>query len=189
MARRRVVLLLAAAAAAAAAAALAARAVRRRRCAASKQRQVEPDDFDGLDSAVSYSARSIAAARAVETARGDALFRDPFAAAFAGRALKAASARTSDGRIAVRTRFFDDALAVRDATPRARLPLTHGRPARMRCPPLRARRWCCSAPGWTREPGGAPLPREGLSQLPSSRWTEPTCWCDALSLTSMRSAL
>jgi mRNA-degrading endonuclease toxin of MazEF toxin-antitoxin module len=111
--RRRVVLLLTAAAAAAAAAALAARAVRRRRRAASS-RQVEPEDYDGLDSAVSYSARSIAAARAVETARSDALFRDPFAAAFAGRALKAASARTSDGRIAVRTRYFDDALAVRD---------------------------------------------------------------------------
>ena len=113
MARRRVLILLTAAAAAAAAAALAARELRRRRRAA---RQVEPEDFDGLDSAVSYSARSIAAARAVETARSaDALFQDPFAAAFAGRALKTAKARSSDGRIAVRTRFFDDALAVRDS--------------------------------------------------------------------------
>ena len=114
MARRRVLILLTAAAAAAAAAALAARELRRRRRAA---RQVEPEDFDGLDSAVSYSARSIAAARAVETARGaDALFQDPFAAAFAGRALKPAK-RTSDGRIAVRTRYFDDALAVRAGMP------------------------------------------------------------------------
>jgi hypothetical protein len=117
MARRKVLILLTAAAAAAAAAALAARELRRRRRAA---RQVEPEDFDGLDSAVSYSARSIAAARAVETARGtDALFQDPFAAAFAGRALKAAKARSSDGRIAVRTRFFDDALAVRDSYARS----------------------------------------------------------------------
>ena len=109
MARRRVLILLATATAAAAAAALAARELRRRRRGA-----VEKEDFDGLDSAVSYSARSIAAARAVETARGaDALFQDPFAAAFAGRALKTATVRSSDGRIAVRTRYFDDALAVR----------------------------------------------------------------------------
>jgi hypothetical protein len=123
--RRRVVLLLAAAAAAAAAAVVASRALRRRRraagasaTAAAAVRPVTADaeEYDGLDSAVSFSARSIAAARAVETARGagDALFQDPFAVVFAGaRALASASGRTSDGRIAVRTRYFDDALAVR----------------------------------------------------------------------------
>jgi len=58
----------------------------------------------------------VCAARAMESARGEsALFHDPFAAYFAGAALLAElrtrdSARRLDGRIAVRTRFFDDAL-------------------------------------------------------------------------------
>jgi methyltransferase (TIGR00027 family) len=49
----------------------------------------------------------------VESSRADALFDDPFAAHFAGTAALEAVARSTrkDGRIAVRTRFFDDALA------------------------------------------------------------------------------
>ena len=74
--------------------------------------------WGGLDSAVSASALSVCAARAVESGREDALFQDPFAAHFAGPAavtrLRSAQRGTGRGlldtRIAVRTRFFDDAL-------------------------------------------------------------------------------
>ncbi len=69
-----------------------------------------------LPRAVTGTARWIAAARARESARSDALFIDPWAADLAGtegRARLAASERAS-GRenpfLAVRTRFFDDLL-------------------------------------------------------------------------------
>ena len=74
-----------------------------------------------LPFAVSDSSRSIAALRAIETERGDApLFTDPFAAALAGEAalarVRARGGASDYGRIAIRTRFFDD--AVKDALAR-----------------------------------------------------------------------
>ena len=81
----------------------------------------------GLDSAVSFSSRLVAAARAAESEREDALFVDPFAAVFAGEeALRRVAARGGklDGRIAVRTKFFDDALlAALGRTPGAQVVL------------------------------------------------------------------
>lgn len=67
-------------------------------------------------SAVTGTALWIAAARARESARPDALFRDPWAEALAGadgRARLAASEQASGGQNAylpIRTRFFDDTL-------------------------------------------------------------------------------
>ena len=74
-----------------------------------------------LPFAVSDSSRSIAALRAIETERGGAgLFADPFAAALAGEAalarVRARGGAGDNGRIAIRTRFFDD--AVKDALAR-----------------------------------------------------------------------
>ena len=52
--------------------------------------------WDGLDGIVSYSARMIAASRAVESEREGALFFDPLAKVLAGkRALRAARARAA----------------------------------------------------------------------------------------------
>ena len=70
---------------------------------------------------MSDSSRSIAALRAIETERGGAgLFADPFAAALAGEAalarVRARGGAGDNGRIAIRTRFFDD--AVKDALAR-----------------------------------------------------------------------
>lgn len=66
---------------------------------------------------VSFTAKVIAAARAVETQRYDALFTDPFAAQLAGQeAIEAAIPRLEEyekqGKpfLSVRTRFFDDLL-------------------------------------------------------------------------------
>jgi methyltransferase (TIGR00027 family) len=80
-----------------------------------------------LPFAVSDSSRSIAALRAIETERADAapLFLDPFASALAGEAalarVRARGLEGDNGRIAIRTRFFDDAvkdaLAATDNTP------------------------------------------------------------------------
>ena len=58
--------------------------------------------YDGLDSAVSQSARSIAALRALEKDEPSPLFVDPFAEAFAGEAAmaKARASSRRDGRIA-----------------------------------------------------------------------------------------
>lgn len=77
-----------------------------------------------LPFAVSDSSRSIAALRAIETeGRGGdpaPLFADPFAAALAGEAalarVRARGGAGDNGRIAIRTRFFDD--AVKDALAR-----------------------------------------------------------------------
>lgn len=66
--------------------------------------------------AMPLTALWIAAARAHESARSDALFEDPFAAALAGtrgEAILAASEAASGGEnafLAIRTRFFDDLL-------------------------------------------------------------------------------
>ena len=78
------------------------------------------DPHDGLDSAVSETSRSIAALRALEAEQKDPLFVDPLAAALAGRrAIERVRSKLSAGgrrgvgmqdRIAVRTKFFDDAL-------------------------------------------------------------------------------
>jgi len=77
---------------------------------------------------VANSARSVCAARAVESASPDALFTDPFAAAFAGEhalaRVRARRGRRLDQRIAVRTRWFDDALlAALAASPGAQVVL------------------------------------------------------------------
>ena len=70
-------------------------------------------------SPVGMTARWIAASRAVESTRADALFRDPLASDLAGeegvamRKAMSGSMSTSEGRdphLAIRTRFFDDAL-------------------------------------------------------------------------------
>jgi methyltransferase (TIGR00027 family) len=71
-----------------------------------------------LPFAVSDSSRSIAALRAIETEKGeDALFADPFAGALAGEAalarVRGRGLTGDNGRIAIRTKFFDD--AVQDA--------------------------------------------------------------------------
>lgn len=75
-------------------------------------------DYGGM-TAVGLTARWIAASRAVESDRPDALFVDPFARDLAGTAgfgLRTAMSlgmSTGDGRdphLAIRTRFFDDAL-------------------------------------------------------------------------------
>ena len=64
--------------------------------------------------AVTQSANSIAALRAVESERADGLMKDPWARELAGaRAMARADARArredgDKGRIAVRTKFFDD---------------------------------------------------------------------------------
>ena len=63
--------------------------------------------------AVTQSANSIAALRAVESERADGLMKDPWARELAGaRAMARADARRGEdgdkGRIAVRTKFFDD---------------------------------------------------------------------------------
>ena len=97
----------------------------------------------GLDSAVSFSACTVAAARAVESARSDGLFYDPFAACFAGDEAMRRVARKGkklDTRIAVRTRFFDDAIldALR-RTPGAQVVLLGAG--------LDARAWRLSPPG------------------------------------------
>ena len=65
-----------------------------------------------IPSLVADTSKSIAALRALESDRAprDRLFRDPFAAALAGEdAMRRAIARGGDGgRIAIRTRYFDD---------------------------------------------------------------------------------
>lgn len=68
--------------------------------------------IERLNGAVSSSARSVAAARALESERPDALFVDPFAAFFAGRAFVESVRQRArvDGRITVRTAFFDSQL-------------------------------------------------------------------------------
>jgi methyltransferase (TIGR00027 family) len=58
--------------------------------------------------AISASSRWIAAARAIESARADALFQDPYAAALAGDADPHRQAYNP--YLSIRTRFFDDAL-------------------------------------------------------------------------------
>jgi len=69
---------------------------------------------------VASTAHWVAAARARESTRADALFRDPLAAALAGdegeRWMADAGAAAASGYVAVRTRFFDDELlaAARD---------------------------------------------------------------------------
>ena len=69
-----------------------------------------------LPFAVSDSSRSIAALRALESEKDedDALFNDPFAAKLAGEAalarVCARGAKGDNGRIAIRTKFFDDAV-------------------------------------------------------------------------------
>jgi len=106
--------------------------------------------WGGLDSAVSASARSVCAARAVESGRDDCLFRDPFSAHFAGRAAVArllsaqrgGSRGNLDNRIAVRTRFFDDALA-------AALRLAPGAQVVLLGAGLDARAWRLSPPEGT----------------------------------------
>eukprot|EP00892_Ulva_mutabilis_P010147 jgi/Ulvmu1/7504/UM037_0048.1 len=78
---------------------------------------------DELQDIVSFSSRLIAAARAIESEREDALFVDPFAALLAGpKALKRCRARLrkqqlkprttprSVGNITCRTKFLDDAI-------------------------------------------------------------------------------
>lgn len=70
--------------------------------------------------AISKTALLTAAARALESTRPDALFRDPWAEALAGDEGKAMLEATGSPRpklaLAVRTRFFDD--VVREAAPR-----------------------------------------------------------------------
>jgi len=111
------------------------------------QRRRRRSSYGGLDSAVSFSARLIAAARAREAELGDAaLFTDPLAEHFAGeQALAQARSRTrNDGRIAVRTAFFDTALqAALEAAPGAQVVLLGAG--------LDSRAWRCSPPP------GAPL--------------------------------
>lgn len=89
--------------------ALLARLLRGRRGDASSRSSKE------LPRAVSDSAKSIAALRALESERTDPppLFVDPFAAALAGEETLARVRARGDGdkgRIAIRTRFFDDAV-------------------------------------------------------------------------------
>jgi len=63
---------------------------------------------------VSHTSLLTAAARAAESARGERLFADPFAAALAGRGgeslLAEVGPETAVPSIAIRTRFFDDAV-------------------------------------------------------------------------------
>jgi len=70
--------------------------------------------------AVTQSANSIAALRAIESERDDGIVRDPWARELAGaRAMARADARGEDGdkgRIAVRTKFFDDFVRTATAT-------------------------------------------------------------------------
>jgi len=74
--------------------------------------------FDGLDSLVSFSSRIIAAMRAMESERPNALFHDPLAEVLAGRvAMKNARNRPRQdrhilwgNRFPIRVRYFDDAL-------------------------------------------------------------------------------
>ncbi|CAG9465156.1 unnamed protein product [Pedinophyceae sp. YPF-701] len=82
------------------------------------------NDFNGMSGVVSYSSCMIAASRAVESDAQQPLFHDPLAEAFAGRQAmrdkrarlraeaRAAGAARGDppGRIAVRTRYLDDAV-------------------------------------------------------------------------------
>jgi methyltransferase (TIGR00027 family) len=69
---------------------------------------------DGLDP-LGMSARWVAAARAVESARADRLFDDPWADELAGAAGRAGFSRLNDTSednpgLAIRTRYFDDLL-------------------------------------------------------------------------------
>lgn len=74
---------------------------------------------NGLDP-VAGTARWTAAMRALESARPDRLFDDPLAATLAGepgRALQEQMGDSSNAAIAVRTRFFDDAITGLTAGP------------------------------------------------------------------------
>jgi methyltransferase (TIGR00027 family) len=98
--------------------------------------------------ATRLTAHWIAAARARESARPDALFRDPFAAALAGsrgEAVLAASESASGGENAflpVRTRFFDDLLCAEADWVEQVVLLGAGLDTRaFRLPPLARVRW------------------------------------------------
>eukprot|EP00898_Chlorokybus_atmophyticus_P000056 jgi/Chlat1/1050/Chrsp110S01560 len=83
-----------------------------------EEQKQQLDPYGGLESVVPFSSRLIAAYRAVESARSpdDRLFVDPLAVHFAGaaamREANAGQAYTHDAmaRIAVRTKYFDDAI-------------------------------------------------------------------------------
>lgn len=93
--------------------------------AATRRRWRSTTRFAGLKDVVSFSSKMIAAQRALEHERSDRLFSDPLAAVLAGeRAMERARERLAardqlatgegrkgmDGRFAVRTRYFDDAI-------------------------------------------------------------------------------
>lgn len=68
------------------------------------------NDLNNLKNIVSHSARMIAASRALESQRPDALVVDPLASIFAGNAIDDSMVQKIAPRIAIRTRYFDDVI-------------------------------------------------------------------------------